>query len=51
MEEKKFLTLPGLELVQPVASRYTDCDIPALTLINNVIFKNNGQVPPLFENI
>jgi hypothetical protein len=33
VEERKFLTLPGLELrsllVQPVASRYTDCAIPA----------------------
>jgi hypothetical protein len=31
-EKIKFLTLPGLELpslVQPVASRYTDCAIPA----------------------
>jgi hypothetical protein len=34
MEKWKFLTLPGLELntsvVQPVASRYTDCAIPTL---------------------
>jgi hypothetical protein len=33
MEKWKFLTLPGLNLdlsvVQPVASRYTDCAIPA----------------------
>jgi hypothetical protein len=33
LEKRKFLTLPGLELdpsvVQPVASRYTDCTIPA----------------------
>jgi hypothetical protein len=34
LEERKFLTLPGLELrppsiVQPVASRYTDYAIPA----------------------
>jgi hypothetical protein len=36
MEKWKFFTLPGLELqpsvVQPVASRYTDCAIPALSL-------------------
>jgi hypothetical protein len=29
VEKRKFLYLPGLEL-QPVASRYTDCAIPAL---------------------
>jgi hypothetical protein len=33
MEKRKFLTLLGLELdssvVQPIASRYTDCAIPA----------------------
>jgi hypothetical protein len=33
LENRKFLTLPGLELqpsvVQPIASRYTDCAIPA----------------------
>jgi hypothetical protein len=34
VEKRKFLTLPGLELdtsvVQPVASRHTDCPIPAV---------------------
>jgi hypothetical protein len=34
VEKRKFLILPGLELrpsvVQPVASSYTDCAIPAL---------------------
>jgi hypothetical protein len=34
MERRKYLPPPGLELrhvvVQPVASRYTDCAIPAL---------------------
>jgi hypothetical protein len=29
MEERKFFTLPGLELAQPVASRYTDYAIAA----------------------
>jgi hypothetical protein len=34
VEKNKFRTLPGIELqprpvVQPVASRYTDCGIPA----------------------
>jgi hypothetical protein len=28
VEKRKFLTLPGLELRPPVASRYTDCAIP-----------------------
>jgi hypothetical protein len=32
VEKRKFLTLPGLELVQLIASRYTDCAIPALNL-------------------
>jgi hypothetical protein len=35
----------GPPVVQPVVSRYTDFAIPTLTIINNVIFKNNGQVP------
>jgi hypothetical protein len=32
VEKRKFLPLPGLEpsVAQPVASRYTDCAIPAL---------------------
>jgi hypothetical protein len=40
-EKRKFLTLPGRELrpVQPVASRYTDCDIPA-PRYQNLILKN-----------
>jgi hypothetical protein len=29
-KRRKFLTLLGLELVHPVASRYTYCTIPAL---------------------
>jgi hypothetical protein len=28
VERRKFLTLPGLSAVQPVASRYIDCAIP-----------------------
>jgi hypothetical protein len=43
VEERKFLILLGLELdpsvVQPVASRYTDCAIPAphvLSLIHHI---------------
>jgi hypothetical protein len=36
LEKRKFLKLPGLELnpsvVQLVARRYTDCNIPALCL-------------------
>jgi hypothetical protein len=48
VEKKKFLTLPGLELVQPIASHYTFWAIPALTLINNVISKNTSS---LFEDV
>jgi hypothetical protein len=40
VERRKFLTLPGFELdplvVQPVASRYTDCAIPALEILRTV---------------
>jgi hypothetical protein len=44
MEKWKFITLPGLEtrplsVVQPVASRYTDCAIPAHS-INPVVYKS-----------
>jgi hypothetical protein len=44
LKKRKFLTLPGLELhdplvVQPVASRYTDYTIPAPVLVNIPMFK------------
>jgi hypothetical protein len=42
VEKRKFLTLPGLELrplaLQPVASRYTDCAIPAIVWRRELIF-------------
>jgi hypothetical protein len=50
VEKRKFLTMPELELlllyVQPVASRYTNCAIPALynieflDIIHRLAFKN-----------
>jgi hypothetical protein len=44
MEKWKFFTLKGLELppplvVQPVASRYTDWDIPARKIYKHLIIK------------
>jgi hypothetical protein len=35
VEKRKFLTLPGLELIQPVASGYTDYAIPAVSGFRN----------------
>jgi hypothetical protein len=53
VEKRKFLTLSGLELrpsaVQPVASRYTDCPIPAPLI--KIVLKINIKEQIVVQNV
>jgi hypothetical protein len=41
VEKRNFLTLPGLELRQPVASRYTGCSISVSTAVARTVLVVN----------
>jgi hypothetical protein len=48
VEKRKFLTPPGFELrpsvVQPIASRYTDCAIPAVRRVKSFNDRMSSKV-------